>query len=676
MQLESDLKKAKYLAANRLPVYAVVPFEGMYKTNRRPIYIECRGDSIILQPEGIVFTPTDFLGPGGPSNPLASALRSAQEYWRNAPRPSPDIPNEPYPLLLVRPDGIIAYYLVRDAMSSWDAEFGYELVGQDWQLDFPMQPDPQLKEMEIRAVADARKRLEWLAQASPEAFSRKSSKVQYHVSPFRGGAVRDGGPSLGNDPFADDPLGGFGRSASAGNAGGGMGNRGLGSSDVNSGGAGNGVVGNGSVGNGGIGNRGIGNGVGNAGGNGAFPMGGGFANGGMNNSAGNTLGSGGLGGGGPDLGGVGGGNGFMPGGGNGTTQTGGGNNMPSSGGNGMTTNGGGGYPNSSAAGGPSLEQVGPRYAGMNGAAGGTGNAAGVAGTGGGISGTSGGGPAGPSSGDSKTSSANQTGGTPLNPKDYGYTALPGNSAGSAAGPNSGLNGSAATRAFNQSATAAGMSGASPGTFASGATAGSSSSAGGMAGSMSGSATSSGGMSAGGGSDSPTGGGSMGQTASSSGDPNQASSAGMPSLSFDMNPQQQQQAFDSPPQQSQSSSSSQPSRSRSAMHYRGKDWALPNMHNASMPVERSISVQCWNDRLVLLPDTRDQQAQVIPLGDRTDDAVDELVAAVRTYTKSWGMAGRGMYWKPQLLLSVNANAEARAADLQALLANSGWDVKRR
>ena len=162
MQLDEELKKARYQVANRQPVYAVVPFEGLYKTNRRPIYIECRGDSIILQPEGIVFTRPDFL-PMTPGNPLASALRAAEEYWRAAPRESPDLPNNPYPLLLVRPDGIRSYGLVRRAMA-WESDFGYELVDQDWQLDFPMQPDPQLRAMEERAVADARRQMEFLRE--------------------------------------------------------------------------------------------------------------------------------------------------------------------------------------------------------------------------------------------------------------------------------------------------------------------------------------------------------------------------------------------------------------------------------------------------------------------------------------------------------------------------------
>ena len=186
--------EAKY----RQPAYAVIPFEGLYRTNRRPIYIECRGDSIILQPEGIVFSPNDFLGPGGPGNPLASALRRPGILAKRA-TPGARLAERAVSAAVGAPDGIIAYYLARDAMISWDAEFGYELVGADWKMAYPMPSIPQLQEMETRAVAEARQRMEQLAQISPDLFSRKSgaNKVQYHVSPFRGGVVRDGGPSLG-----------------------------------------------------------------------------------------------------------------------------------------------------------------------------------------------------------------------------------------------------------------------------------------------------------------------------------------------------------------------------------------------------------------------------------------------------------------------------------------------
>jgi hypothetical protein len=140
--------------------------------------------------------------------------------------------------------------------------------------------------------------------------------------------------------------------------------------------------------------------------------------------------------------------------------------------------------------------------------------------------------------------------------------------------------------------------------------------------------------------------------------------GTPSLSFDAQPP-------SPQQESQ-----QRRASRSLAQNRGTNWALPSKNTSSVPIQRPIRIECWNDRLVLLPDTRDQQPQVIPLSERTDEAVDQLVDAVRAYTKTWGMAGRGMYWKPQLVLQVDGNAQARAADLQVLLADSGWDVKRK
>jgi hypothetical protein len=671
MQLEKDLERSRADSAHRQPAYSVVPFEGMYKTNRRPIYIECRGDSVILQPEGIMFGPQDFLGPGGPSNPLASALRAAQEYWRNAPRPAPDLPNEPYPLLLVRPDGIIAYYLVRDAMSSWDAQFGYELVGQDWKLDFPMQPEPQLKDQEERAVAEARQQLQWLAQISPELFSRKSSTVQYHVSPIRGGVVRDGGPSLGNDPFAEDPLGGFGRSGghgnsampglAGGNASGSGGSYGMNGGGGDPGGSNGSGLGNGVGGNLGGGQSGMDGGLADARGNSAFAMGapGGNGSGQAGYSPGG-MGSGELNGGGM---GGGGGNGSGEMGSDGLNSGSFGSNS-GGGANGSGANGTGGN-NASANGGSEVANVGPRYAG-------TGNSA--AGSGYGMANNAGS-TSNPANGVSSTANGIRGMNGSRSPSEYGGVLLPGseggmmNATGSASSgvDSSGVGsttGSGSGSPGGQYAASAGPMG-SGGPYGNSASPGSAATAGG--GGMA-SASSSGGQS---GSDSSSGNGQSGSPfGSSSNDPNMPT--GAPSMSFDMSPQQQQSAASLDQSNQQQSSSS----SRSMARNRGKNWALPTSHTSSIPIDRPIRVECWSDRLVLVPDTRDQQPQVIPLGQRTEDAVDQLVGAVRTYTKSWGIAGRSMYWKPQLVLNVNPNAEARAADLQTLLGDSGWDVKRR
>ena len=139
---ERQLAQAHQSAAGRTPSYAVVPYEGPNQTRRRPIYLECRGDAVVLQPEGIVLSESDFDGPLGPGNPLASALRAMREYMLAQHDFDPQA-GEPYPLLLVRPEGINAYYAARAAMKSWGFDFGYELVGDDWKLAYPP-PDPRL----------------------------------------------------------------------------------------------------------------------------------------------------------------------------------------------------------------------------------------------------------------------------------------------------------------------------------------------------------------------------------------------------------------------------------------------------------------------------------------------------------------------------------------------------
>ena len=148
-----SLDKARADAADRPPAYAVVPYVGKQGTHRRPLYIECAVDGVYLQPEGIRLTPGDFEGPPGPGNPLASALRAAREQIARAvPNPG-DVAAQPYPLLLVRPSGVMAYYAAREAIVSWGSEFGYQLIEDDWEIAYPP-PDPALAEAESRAVEE------------------------------------------------------------------------------------------------------------------------------------------------------------------------------------------------------------------------------------------------------------------------------------------------------------------------------------------------------------------------------------------------------------------------------------------------------------------------------------------------------------------------------------------
>jgi hypothetical protein len=191
-----SLDEAKRKQGERPPAYAVVPYEGVNGTHRRPLYIECCIDGVFLQPEGIRLGPADFEGPPGPGNPLASALRAAREHIAKGPRETGDPAAQPYPLLLVRPSGVMAYYAAREAIQSWGSEFGYQFVDEDWTLTYPPR-DPGLADAEQRAIEESRRRIAWLGEVRR---SRPAKPVQqYRAATTRGGVVTAEGPSVLGD---------------------------------------------------------------------------------------------------------------------------------------------------------------------------------------------------------------------------------------------------------------------------------------------------------------------------------------------------------------------------------------------------------------------------------------------------------------------------------------------
>lgn len=195
-EARQELDAATEKLSLRPPAYAVVPYEGANGTHRRPLYIECCIDGVFLQPEGIRLGPADFEGPPGPGNPLASALRAAREYIASAPGESGDPNVQPYPLLLVRPSGVMAYYAARESIQSWGNEFGYQFIDEEWTINYPAR-DPALAEAEMRAIEESRRRLEWLAQVRPSKPSKPATT--YRAATTRGGVVSNGGPSVLGD---------------------------------------------------------------------------------------------------------------------------------------------------------------------------------------------------------------------------------------------------------------------------------------------------------------------------------------------------------------------------------------------------------------------------------------------------------------------------------------------
>ncbi len=522
------------------PSYAVVPYQGPNETRRRPIYIECRGDVILLQPEGIKLNETDFDGPMGSGNPLAAALRAQREYLKATGATEGDA--EPYPLLLVRPDGIPSYYAARAALASWGSDFGYELIGEDWKIEFPP-GDPTLREATKAAIAAARERQKDLARSAPRSY--RSGKTSFRASPTRGGFVADGS------------AGGSGSGGGGSNLRwGGRGNGGFGGTE--SGGAGNGIGGGSDSPGGGGGGLGAGGGSSDE-----INL---LARGGGQSSGGGLLGNGGS---------------------------------ASGGGTGSDAGGMIGQPG----GGPGMNgTAGGMSGGMNSAAGG------MSGTAGGMKGPAGGQPGGGAYGSSQGSSGS-----------------------SGAGSGSGSSGSGGSSARTAQAGQAGQPGQS--------------------------------------------GNGMSGTQSS-----QSQQSGMPAPGFgEYRPSQRDDSpsSSSDPNDPASQATVQKQKKPDSMaKTRGRDWGLPDASHGSVGVTRPVYLQCQSDKILIMPEDRGAPAKEVRLSGRTQDGMEELVSAVWTHMKGWGIAGKNLYWKPTLVIDVAPGAEHRFNEVQALLSDSGMDVTRR
>ena len=152
-KLESERKHVEELresAQGKKPRVVIVPHKGPNGTDRRPVYLECTASGITIWPESSRIEINELMATESNSNPLDAALRTVRMYIMQ--NYGDTIP--PYPLLVVRPDGIETYGAARQAMLDWDDQFGYELVPADVDLAFA-KPDSQLKQKVDIAIRDA-----------------------------------------------------------------------------------------------------------------------------------------------------------------------------------------------------------------------------------------------------------------------------------------------------------------------------------------------------------------------------------------------------------------------------------------------------------------------------------------------------------------------------------------
>ena len=174
-----EAAKADLARASGRSGVAILPYKGANGTWRLPIVIECADGSASLQPRGPSFSLVELSGVYSMrTSPIARAvaLRLAELHGTRAPDGAEVVP---YLLFIVRPDGIRPYYEARTRLEPLGITFGYELVEQTADIDFP----------------DLRDLAEW-SEAAPRHPSGAPSEFVWPVD-------RPGFAAGGN---ADDPI--------------------------------------------------------------------------------------------------------------------------------------------------------------------------------------------------------------------------------------------------------------------------------------------------------------------------------------------------------------------------------------------------------------------------------------------------------------------------------------
>ena len=97
---------------------------------------------------------------------------------------------------------------------------------------------------------------------------------------------------------------------------------------------------------------------------------------------------------------------------------------------------------------------------------------------------------------------------------------------------------------------------------------------------------------------------------------------------------------------------------------------------ALGITRPLTVVCHTDGLVLQPEPGTRgKPQAIPFQVTTRSAVQPLVDAIWKRVEGWGIAGPGVYWKPELHVTTTPGTELRFAELQRLMKDSGVAIVR-
>lgn len=127
-----------------------------------------------------------------------------------------------------------------------------------------------------------------------------------------------------------------------------------------------------------------------------------------------------------------------------------------------------------------------------------------------------------------------------------------------------------------------------------------------------------------------------------------------------------------PQSTQQTNSPSNSSTPNLANRRGQGWALPSRPQGGTGYLRPITVVCSANDLQIK--TATGQTRTIRFESDPTTAVDVMVEEIWNRIDSWGIAGQGSYWKPQLRIKTKPGGEQRFAMLQQMLHNSGLVIE--
>jgi hypothetical protein len=126
VSLRKQVDEAKKKAVAATGTETLLEFSNATGTSRVPIVVDITKNGFEILPNGIRITPADMESFPVRDNPLLSAILAIHKH-----RSGDSISEEPYVLLLVRPDGCLLFYGAQRILVESKIHYGYELLETD-----------------------------------------------------------------------------------------------------------------------------------------------------------------------------------------------------------------------------------------------------------------------------------------------------------------------------------------------------------------------------------------------------------------------------------------------------------------------------------------------------------------------------------------------------------------